>query len=660
MDSAHAALVAEDVELINRARKGDAEAFGELYGRHNDAARRVAASCVAGTAAQEDLVAEAFARIWALFQRGAGPETHFRAYLFTSIRNIAMRRPAPTVQPTPWDEEAWASMTMETLVPDPSSSVLERDLMRAAFDTLPDRWRAVLWHLEVEQMEARDVGQLLGLAPNAVASLAYRAREGLAQAYLQQQVAPAEGECGQTRERLGAHARNALPERAAIQVRDHLATCPACSEIHDNAKNVNRWLRSLLLPAAVGLPVAGGLSGTGVGASSVGSASQGAGAGVGATSAGASSQGAGTGVGATSHAGGLVSAPTQGAGKLAAVKVGGGKAAVAAKVGVGGATKFGITAVVIAAVTVGSVVGATRLARKTEPAPSSAAVSAPAVIVARTTPTPQPLPTQAETAVLVDDAMDVRFAAWGPLDAQIVGIDVPDCAAPTCASQPVILDLPQGATVDYALLQWAAAAPGESWRDVTLAGPTGSTPVTAFADRSLDDGAGLASADVTEVVAAGGNGSWRLDGVARGTSRWAAWALLVVYSSADLPDNRLAVVHEGALRVSSAERKVAPLDLAASRATRLGVITWGDEPGLDDDRMWTIDSSVQGSVLQRLEVTASEGQEVEQGIGLTMREGVSFPTKDGERGVEALSFDAGADHAAPFGVGAIVTISTPD
>ena len=53
-----------------------------------------------------------------------------------------------------------------------------------AFASLPERWQLVLWHTEVEGRSAAEVAPILGLAPNAVAALAYRAREGLRQAYL--------------------------------------------------------------------------------------------------------------------------------------------------------------------------------------------------------------------------------------------------------------------------------------------------------------------------------------------------------------------------------------------------------------------------------------------------------------------------------------------
>ena len=46
-----------------------------------------------------------------------------------------------------------------------------------AFASLPERWQVVLWHLEVEGQKPADIAPLLGMSPNSVSALAYRARE---------------------------------------------------------------------------------------------------------------------------------------------------------------------------------------------------------------------------------------------------------------------------------------------------------------------------------------------------------------------------------------------------------------------------------------------------------------------------------------------------
>ena len=77
-----------DADLVLRARSGDTRAFGELWRRHYRSGIVVARNVSPGTDA-DDLVQEAYTRIYQSIQRGGGPTGSFRAYLFTSIRNTA-------------------------------------------------------------------------------------------------------------------------------------------------------------------------------------------------------------------------------------------------------------------------------------------------------------------------------------------------------------------------------------------------------------------------------------------------------------------------------------------------------------------------------------------------------------------------------------------
>ena len=55
-----------------------------------------------------------------------------------------------------------------------------------ALRSLSPRWQAVLWLTEIEGRSSVEVGELLGLSPNAAAALTGRAREGLRRAYLRE------------------------------------------------------------------------------------------------------------------------------------------------------------------------------------------------------------------------------------------------------------------------------------------------------------------------------------------------------------------------------------------------------------------------------------------------------------------------------------------
>ena len=150
-----------DAELITAVRSGDQEAFGELFARHQAAARGLARQLVRDPNEADDLVSESFAKILQVLRGGGGPDAAFRAYLYTTVRRVAydrtkaVNRVRPTDDLTPYDAG----------VPfvDPALEGLEKTLVASAFRTLPERWQAVLWHTEVEGFRLRQVGALLGL-----------------------------------------------------------------------------------------------------------------------------------------------------------------------------------------------------------------------------------------------------------------------------------------------------------------------------------------------------------------------------------------------------------------------------------------------------------------------------------------------------------------
>src|SRR5262249_23557416 len=151
--------------------------------RHRVAACRAARLVVTATADVEDVVAETFARVLSAIKRGAGPVDAFRPYLVTSARRVALDHLRGQRSQIPTDD-ADIPDRGEPFV-DPVLDSLERSLMVRAFRSLPQRWSAVLWHTEVEEAKPAEVAALLGLSPNGVSALRYRAREGLRQAYLQ-------------------------------------------------------------------------------------------------------------------------------------------------------------------------------------------------------------------------------------------------------------------------------------------------------------------------------------------------------------------------------------------------------------------------------------------------------------------------------------------
>jgi len=241
-----ASLVSEE-ELLDRAREGDRSAFGTLYLRHRDAARKVAGMCASSAADAEDAVAEGFARVFAALPRMAGRQIAFRPYLLTCVRNAATDRLRRERRIDLRDQMPEAASTAQA--DDMALMGLERNLVGEALQALPARWRTVLWLTEVEGLSPAEVSRRIGIKPNAVAALAYRARKGLREAYLQAHLkAEASEDCRATVSRLGNYVRGDLAEKERVAVQAHLDACAKCRCRRDELTDVNATLRNAFLP----------------------------------------------------------------------------------------------------------------------------------------------------------------------------------------------------------------------------------------------------------------------------------------------------------------------------------------------------------------------------------------------------------------------------
>jgi RNA polymerase sigma factor (sigma-70 family) len=260
-----------DAELIKAARAGDALAYAELYRRHHSSALRFARSLAGPPSDAEDIAADAFARVLAAIKTGKGPNEAFRPYLLSAVRNICHDQARRAAREPPVAELPPLTLGMPFI--DPILAKDESRLVATAFSELPERWQVVLWHTEVEGEKPAEVAALLGISANAVAALAYRAREGLRERYLKAHLGSAtDDRCQLTVDRLAAYTRNKLSRADAQRVRQHLDGCGRCRLLFVDLADINSRLGVVLGPTVLG-SAAGLLASKGapgVGASVVG------------------------------------------------------------------------------------------------------------------------------------------------------------------------------------------------------------------------------------------------------------------------------------------------------------------------------------------------------------------------------------------------------
>ncbi|GGO85680.1 hypothetical protein GCM10011584_06200 [Nocardioides phosphati] len=251
-----------DAELISAVRGGDVSAYGPLFERHVEAARRLARQLV-GAADADDLVSDAFAKVLRVLQGGGGPDVAFRAYLLTSIRRLHVDKIRATSRLHSTDD-------MEAFDPgvpfrDTAVEGFESAAAAKAFASLPERWQAVLWHTEVEGQKPAEVAALLGMTPNSVSALAYRAREGLRQAFLNSHAMDVDDDaCAWTHQHLGGYIRNGISKRDAGKVEKHIDECRKCMAIYLELTEVNNNLAAILAPLLLGSAGLGYLASAGV------------------------------------------------------------------------------------------------------------------------------------------------------------------------------------------------------------------------------------------------------------------------------------------------------------------------------------------------------------------------------------------------------------
>ena len=278
-----------DAELIAMVRAGDRRAYGPLYERHGRAALRVARHLARDEAAADDLAAEAFTRVLAAIDRGNGPDEAFRAYLYTTLRRTAFDWAESEKRVRLVENIAELEVTAAPVTGadrDPLDEAFDRQITSRAFHSLPERWQIVLWHLEVEGETPTEVAPLLDLSPSAVSALAYRAREGLRQAFLLEHLAETVNEaCRPFAQRLAAFVRGKLGTRDQAKVERHLDTCADCTGLYLELLKFNEALPEVLSPLVFGSAAAakiiagvavGAAGGTAGGAAADGTAKAGA------------------------------------------------------------------------------------------------------------------------------------------------------------------------------------------------------------------------------------------------------------------------------------------------------------------------------------------------------------------------------------------------
>lgn len=171
-----------DAELLERARRGDENAFSQLFGRHQGAIYRYAVH-LCGAEAGDDIVQETFLAV--LRQRGRTdtPRTSVVGYLFGIARHLVLQRlgwkyEQPLTDTGDGDVSQVASDALTAL--DDLTRAETIATVRAAVQSLPPAYREVVVLCELQDLDYAAAASVVQCPIGTIRSRLSRARALLA------------------------------------------------------------------------------------------------------------------------------------------------------------------------------------------------------------------------------------------------------------------------------------------------------------------------------------------------------------------------------------------------------------------------------------------------------------------------------------------------
>lgn len=301
----------DDATLIERVRGGVTEALSVLWMRYYASAYNYA-RMQGGRHVNDsdDIVTDAFAKIWQAISRGRGPTENFRAYLYATIRTVAADRQTGVEDPVDDIESHLPSAPDHSDMLEPTP---ERDLIARCFYELGQRSREVLWLSAVEGLKPAEIGARMGLDARYVSVLSMRARGSFRKLYNQavEQMTDKLADNGNDQpdeEKKPDDPKKALGRKLLGGVAGLTAAQAAATGM--------AWASTSAIvvpPAMPGIVIAAGAAAAGAGGAAAAAGSSGSGAGAGGSSSaggGGGGGGAGTGAAAMNIVGAAAGAST--------------------------------------------------------------------------------------------------------------------------------------------------------------------------------------------------------------------------------------------------------------------------------------------------------------------------------------------------------------
>jgi DNA-directed RNA polymerase specialized sigma24 family protein len=242
---------AGDAKVARQTQEDGVSAFEYLCQRHVAPAWDLAYAVSGERRESAGAVAEAFVRVLRPGRpaRFDSPD-QLEAALLTATRAAAIeaaRRPEHEGAGEPGTGAAGDDVVGATRVEDKPGSRLP--IVTAAYRSLPERWRSVLWLTEVRRAGVVETAAVLGVSGNGLAQLGHRAQSGLRERYLQAQLrAPMPADCRLVVEHLAAFVANTLASPKLASIEKHLRDCNECQDREAELDDLGAMLATIAVP----------------------------------------------------------------------------------------------------------------------------------------------------------------------------------------------------------------------------------------------------------------------------------------------------------------------------------------------------------------------------------------------------------------------------
>lgn len=168
----------DDTELVLRAIQRDQDAFGELYDRHVVRVYRHIYYMVGNAAEAEDLTAQAFMRAWEAIPRYQVRGAPFVSWLLRIAHNLGVSH----LRSKRDSSQIHEGIVDHKMQRDPESAyeqTADEEMVREAIMMLREEQRQVIILRFIEDLDYREVAEIIGKSVAAIRVIQHRALNAL-------------------------------------------------------------------------------------------------------------------------------------------------------------------------------------------------------------------------------------------------------------------------------------------------------------------------------------------------------------------------------------------------------------------------------------------------------------------------------------------------